>query len=121
MNTIRENQQPDGSFSTNYFSRPGTSPEISKRISATGHALEFLMVVLDDDELRRAVGRTGRGEPGRRFREDADSSTWNAARFITRPARWICIARAASGPRPPLVPSESPQPAVTETTAKKSP
>jgi hypothetical protein len=47
----REFQQPDGSFSTNYFSRPASSPEISKRISTSGHVLEFLMVALDDKQL----------------------------------------------------------------------
>jgi hypothetical protein len=49
----KEFQQPDGSFSTNYFARPATSPEISKRIGSTGHALEFLMVTLNDQELEQ--------------------------------------------------------------------
>ncbi|MBI3838603.1 MAG: ADP-ribosylation factor-directed GTPase activating protein isoform b [Planctomycetia bacterium] len=48
----KEYQQPDGSFSTNYFSRPSTSADIAARISTTGHALEFLMVSLSDDELK---------------------------------------------------------------------
>ena len=47
-----EFQQPDGSLSTNYFARPATSPEISKRISSTGHALEFLMMVLSDEQIK---------------------------------------------------------------------
>src|SRR4029078_7447985 len=47
--TIRSYQQPDGSFSTNYFARPGTSSDIALRISTTGHALEFLTVALPDD------------------------------------------------------------------------
>jgi hypothetical protein len=56
----REFQQPDGSFSTNYFARPAASPEISKRISTSGHVLEFLMVALDDKQfdepwVKRAV------------------------------------------------------------------
>lgn len=48
----KQYQQPDGSLSTNYFARPSTSAEISKRISTTGHALEFLMVALDDQQLQ---------------------------------------------------------------------
>ncbi len=48
----KEYQQPDGSLSTNYFSRPGTSADIAARISTTGHALEFLMVALNDEELK---------------------------------------------------------------------
>jgi hypothetical protein len=49
----RAYQQPDGSFSTNYFSRAAASPEIDTRISTTGHVLEFLMVALDDEELQK--------------------------------------------------------------------
>jgi hypothetical protein len=48
----REFQQPDGSFSTNYFSRAAASAEIDARISTTGHVLEFLMVALDDDQIK---------------------------------------------------------------------
>lgn len=48
----REYQQPDGSFSTNYFVRPGTSPDVAQRIGTTGHTLEFLMLALDDEQLR---------------------------------------------------------------------
>jgi hypothetical protein len=48
----REFQQPDGSLSTNYFERAATSPEIDKRMAATGHILEFLMVAIDDQQLR---------------------------------------------------------------------
>ncbi len=49
----RQNQQPDGSFSTNYFARPATSPEIATRIGASGHTLEFLTVALSDDQLKQ--------------------------------------------------------------------
>ena len=51
VETIRQYQQPDGSFSTRYFVRPATSPDIAERISTTGHSLEFLMVALDDEEF----------------------------------------------------------------------
>ncbi len=49
----RRNQQPDGSFSTNYFARPATSPEIATRIGASGHTLEFLTVALSDEQLKQ--------------------------------------------------------------------
>jgi ribosomal protein S18 len=49
----RQNQQPDGSFSTNYFARPATSPEIATRIGASGHSLEFLTVALSDEQLEQ--------------------------------------------------------------------
>jgi hypothetical protein len=49
----REYQQPDGSFSTNYFSRAARSAEINDRISTTGHVFEFLTVALDDEQLKQ--------------------------------------------------------------------
>jgi hypothetical protein len=59
---IRAYQNTDGSFSTNYTSRPGTSSDLSLRIGATGHTLEFLAFALDDKQIRedwmeRAVRR----------------------------------------------------------------
>lgn len=119
VTTIRENQQPDGSFSTNYFSRPGTSPEISKRISATGHALEFLMVVLDDDELREpwveraVVNLVDSFEKTQKFDLEC-GALYHATRALD------LYRMRRFGPRAPLVPSESLQPAVTEATANKS-
>ncbi|HEX4149556.1 MAG TPA: hypothetical protein VHY20_11240, partial [Pirellulales bacterium] len=47
----REYQQPDGSFSTNYFLRAGTSSEIALRLNTTGHTLEFLAMAMDDKQL----------------------------------------------------------------------
>ena len=51
VTAAQQYQQPDGSFSTNYFSRPATSAEIDTRISTTGHAFEFLLVALDDKQI----------------------------------------------------------------------
>ena len=47
----KEYQQPDGSFSTNFFSRPGTSSDLTLRINTTGHTLEFLTLSLTDKQL----------------------------------------------------------------------
>jgi hypothetical protein len=44
-------QQPDGSFSTAFFARPGSSPEVDTTLHATGHTLEWLDVALSDKEL----------------------------------------------------------------------
>jgi hypothetical protein len=44
-------QQPDGSFSTHFFDRPGTSPDVFARLAATGHIFEVLAIALDDDDL----------------------------------------------------------------------
>jgi hypothetical protein len=48
----REYQNPDGSFSTNYFQRPGTSPDLSQILGSTGHIVEFLALALTDEQLK---------------------------------------------------------------------
>jgi hypothetical protein len=50
--TIRQFQNTDGTFSTNYTERPGTSADLSTRIGTTGHTLEVLAYALPVDELR---------------------------------------------------------------------
>jgi len=50
---IRRYQNSDGTFSTNYTTRPGTSSDLSSRIGTTGHTLEVLAYALDRDELRQ--------------------------------------------------------------------
>ena len=47
-----EFQQPDGGFSTNYFSRSGSSPDIALRLNSSGHIFEFLVTALPDEELK---------------------------------------------------------------------
>ncbi len=47
----RAYQQPDGSFSTNFFARPGSSPEIDTTLHSTGHTLEWLTIALDDKQF----------------------------------------------------------------------
>lgn len=51
--TARKHQNPDGTFSSNYFLRPGASPDLSTSLSTTGHTLEFLTYALTDEELRQ--------------------------------------------------------------------
>ncbi|MEM6980137.1 MAG: ADP-ribosylation factor-directed GTPase activating protein isoform b [Planctomycetota bacterium] len=38
----RQNQNPDGSFSTNYFHRTGWARDLGEQLGTTGHVLEFL-------------------------------------------------------------------------------
>lgn len=49
----RDYQNPDGSFSTNYFQRPGRSADLSQNLGATGHILEFLTAALTQEELEQ--------------------------------------------------------------------
>ncbi len=51
LDRVRRFQQPDGSFAVRPFERPGTSPDVFARLSATGHAFEVLAVALDDARL----------------------------------------------------------------------
>jgi hypothetical protein len=54
----KEHQQQDGSFSTGFFNRSATVPEISGVIHANGHTLEFLCWALTDTQLKEPwVGR----------------------------------------------------------------
>ncbi len=48
----RQLQNADGSFSTNYFQRPGRSPDLAQNLGASGHILEFLTLSLTDEQLR---------------------------------------------------------------------
>ncbi len=48
----REYQNPDGTFSTNYFARPGRSADLAENLGATGHTLEFLVLAMSDDQLQ---------------------------------------------------------------------
>jgi hypothetical protein len=47
----RRFQQPDGSFSTAFFDRPSTSPDVFARIGSTGHVFEFLAMALEQQRL----------------------------------------------------------------------
>lgn len=45
-------QNPDGSFSTEWFTRRGDSSDIDRRLKTSGHILEWIGFSLTDDELR---------------------------------------------------------------------
>jgi len=51
IETSRLLQNPDGSFSTNYFARGGRSPDVAEAIRTTGHTLEFLAIAMTDEQL----------------------------------------------------------------------
>ena len=48
----REQQNPDGTFSTAYFRERGDDRDVGARVSTTGHILEWLALALSDEELR---------------------------------------------------------------------
>jgi hypothetical protein len=48
----REQQNVDGSFSTEYFRDRGSAPDMGQRIATTGHIFEWLALALSDEELK---------------------------------------------------------------------
>jgi hypothetical protein len=45
-------QNPDGSFSTEWFVRRGDNPDIDRKLKTSGHILEWISFSLSDQELR---------------------------------------------------------------------
>jgi hypothetical protein len=45
-------QNPDGSFSTEWFTRKGDSTDVDRRLKTSGHILEWIAYSLSDEELR---------------------------------------------------------------------
>ncbi|HVU86500.1 MAG TPA: hypothetical protein VHD36_04220 [Pirellulales bacterium] len=52
--TFTKLQNPDGSFSTEWFKAPGARPDLGRRIQTTGHILEWLSYSLPESELQSA-------------------------------------------------------------------
>lgn len=59
VETARVFQNQDGSFSTQYFQGRGYSNQFEKRLSASGHVLEFLMMAITDRQLKQDWVRKG--------------------------------------------------------------
>ena len=51
VDRAKELQNPDGSFSVNYFLRPGMSSDLAQDLGSTGHILEFLTLALTEERL----------------------------------------------------------------------
>lgn len=45
-------QNPDGSFSTNWYEGRGNEPKAERKVQTSGHMLEWLMFTVSDSELR---------------------------------------------------------------------
>ena len=53
VENAKQYQNPDGSFSTNYFERPGQSRDLAQNLGTTGHIVEFLTLALTKEELQQ--------------------------------------------------------------------
>jgi hypothetical protein len=51
--TAKQNQNPDGSYSTSYFHRTGWTRDLGESLGTTGHVLEFLAIAAPDDVLQQ--------------------------------------------------------------------
>ncbi|MFN9368216.1 MAG: hypothetical protein ACK6CT_05540 [Planctomycetia bacterium] len=52
IDRARRFQHEDGTFSIHSFERPGATPDVGARLSATGHVFEVLAVALDEGRIR---------------------------------------------------------------------
>ncbi len=48
----KQNQNPDGSFSTRYFAEGRSTVDLASALGSTGHVLEFLTLALSAEELK---------------------------------------------------------------------
>ena len=53
IETAKRYQNPDGTLSSNYFERPGTTPDLRQVLSSTGHTVEFLALAMSKEELKQ--------------------------------------------------------------------
>lgn len=59
INIARALQYSDGAFSCGYFAYQDYKKNFAERLSPTGHTLEFLMMAVDDEELKKDWIRKG--------------------------------------------------------------
>ena len=59
ISATRSMQNRDGSFSADYYKGREWADKLDKRVSTTGHTLEFLMMSLPDSELKSSWVRSG--------------------------------------------------------------
>ncbi len=59
IEAARSLQNPDGSFSSEYFDGPGYSEDFATRLASSGHMLEWLMVALPQQRLKEQWVRRG--------------------------------------------------------------
>lgn len=45
-------QNPDGSFSTNWFEARGNEPNVERKVQTTGHMLEWLLFTVSDSDVK---------------------------------------------------------------------
>ena len=51
-------QNPDGSFSTNWYEGRGNDPKNERKVQTSGHMLEWLMYTISDEEIKnQRVGK----------------------------------------------------------------
>ena len=100
----KKHQQPDGTFSTQFFIRPATSPDIALQLHATGHTFEFLTMSLSDQQLRepwmtRAADALCRLFVVTRSMDLGGGGLYHAAHGL------ILYRQRLFGPMPPFVPA----------------
>lgn len=101
-------QNPDGTFSTEYFLGPGNSADKQLQIAATGHTLEWLALALPEEELREEWMRRAASALSLQILELQGSSIEGGALYHATHGLLIYYARLYDrtwlGPNDPPVP-----------------
>ena len=104
-------QNADGSFSTNYVSRGGTSADLAQNLGTTGHLVEFLAIALPDEEIDEPWMRASVVSLCDIFDKTRDLPLECGALYHA--AHGLLLYRNRLDSAAPYKPSEAPDPSVT--------
>jgi hypothetical protein len=108
---VREQQNPDGSFSTAYFRERGNDRDAQLRIGTTGHIFEWLALALSDEELREPWVQGAANALAMMFLENQDKGIDGGSMYHAVHGLLIYSARVyGTGKLGPLAPHVPPPP-----------
>jgi hypothetical protein len=108
----REQQNPDGSFSTAYFRERGNERDPQLRIGTTGHIFEWLALALSDEELREPWVQAAANALAMMFLENQDKGIDGGSMYHAVHGLLIYSARVYGADQlGPLAPHVPPPPA----------
>jgi hypothetical protein len=108
----REQQNPDGSFSTAYFRERGNERDPQLRIGTTGHIFEWLALALSDEELREPWVQAAANALAMMFLENQDKGIDGGSMYHAVHGLLIYSARVYGADKlGPLAPHVPPPPA----------
>ena len=101
-------QNPDGSFSTDFFRGPGNASDKQLRMNSSGHILEWLALSLPDEEIKAPWVQDAAAAVALMFLDTQDQPMEGGTLYHATHGLLIYYARAFDGrklgPNQPLVP-----------------